>query len=149
MWLLWWVLLMSFWVILDDSVELDELLAGAGAAALGAFVAELAAYQAASQVRMRIDWVIPALGLPRPIARDTGLLFIALWKRLAHGQQPRSGFREEAVRFGPDTVEGRTRRSLLIAGLSMAPNRFVVGLDSDRDVMVVHELVPTDQEAGR
>jgi hypothetical protein len=33
-WLVWWVLMMSFWVMIDDSVETDELLAGAGAAAL-------------------------------------------------------------------------------------------------------------------
>jgi hypothetical protein len=35
-WATWWVLLMSFWVVLDYSVATDELLAGAGAAALGA-----------------------------------------------------------------------------------------------------------------
>jgi hypothetical protein len=41
-WLVWWVLLMSFWVVVDNSIASDELLAGAGAAALGAFLAELA-----------------------------------------------------------------------------------------------------------
>jgi hypothetical protein len=45
-WLVWWVLLMALWVMLDDSLATDELLAGAGAAALGALVAELATYQA-------------------------------------------------------------------------------------------------------
>ena len=35
-WVTWWVLLMSFWIILDDSIALDELLAGAGAAGLAA-----------------------------------------------------------------------------------------------------------------
>jgi hypothetical protein len=39
-WLVWWVLLMSLWVMLDDSLATDELLAGAGAAALAALVAE-------------------------------------------------------------------------------------------------------------
>lgn len=138
-WILWWVLLMSFWVILDDSIDADELLAGAGAAALGALLAEFATNQAASQVRIRIEWVVPALSLPWQAIRDTGLIFMAL-ARLASGQEPRSGFREEPVRFGPDTAEGRTRRSLLIGGRSVAPTRFVLGLDRDRDVMVIHEL---------
>jgi hypothetical protein len=31
-WLVWWVLLMSLWGALDDSLASDELLAGAGAA---------------------------------------------------------------------------------------------------------------------
>jgi hypothetical protein len=143
---LWWVLLMSFWVILDDSLDTDELLAGAGAAALGAFLAELATYQAASQVRVRIEWLVPAMSLPWKAVRDTGLIFMALWRFLALRREPPGGFREQAVRFGPDTVEGKTRRSLIIGGHSVAPASFVLGLDRDRDVMVMHELATREQE---
>lgn len=138
---------MSFWVILDDSIDVDELLAGAGAAALGAFLAELATYQAGFQVRMRIEWVVPALALPWKLLRDTGVIFLALCRRLILGEVPRSGFREEHVRFGSDSPEGRTRRSLMIGGLSVAPNRFVLGMDRRTDLMVVHELVMGKQEA--
>ena len=34
-----WVLLMSFWMILNNSAALDEVLAGTGAAALAALAA--------------------------------------------------------------------------------------------------------------
>lgn len=139
---------MSFWVILDDSIDTDELLAGAAAAALGAFLAELATHQAASQVRMRIEWIVPAMRLPWHLLRDTGLVFMILWRQLAFGEEPRSVFREEPVRFGPDTVEGRTRRSLLIGGRSVAPTKFVLGMDSDPDVIVVHELARSEQETN-
>jgi hypothetical protein len=44
-WLTWWMLMMSFWVAIDDSLESDELLAGAGAAALAALAAEVITYQ--------------------------------------------------------------------------------------------------------
>lgn len=138
---------MSFWVILGDSIDVDELLAGAGAAAIGAFLVELAAYQANGQVRMRIEWVIPALALPWKLVRDTGVIFMALLRRLCLGEVPRSGFREEPVRFGPDSAEGRTRRSLIIGGFSVAPNRFVLGMDRRAGVMVIHELVTGKQEA--
>ena len=63
-WLVWWVLLMSFWVVLDDSIALDELLAGAGAAALGAFLAELAAHQTGTRFRPRIEWWPRPSGCP-------------------------------------------------------------------------------------
>jgi multisubunit Na+/H+ antiporter MnhE subunit len=139
---------MLFWVILDDSFATDELLAGAGAAAIGAFLAELAVYQAASQVRLRAEWLVPALGLPWRLVRDTGVVFGALMRRLTRGELPSSGFREQPVRFGPDSAEGKTRRSLLIGGLSVAPNSFVLGLDRQTGVMVVHELVTTEREAG-
>jgi hypothetical protein len=148
-WLIWWVLLKSFWVILDDSIALDELLAGAGAAALGAFLAELISHQAATRFRMRVEWLVPALGLPAQVARDTVIVFGALWRRLAHGTLPPSGFREVPVRYGGNSAEDRTRRVLLVGGRSVAPNSFALGIDEKRDVMVVHQLVIPDGEPRR
>jgi multisubunit Na+/H+ antiporter MnhE subunit len=146
-WLTWWVLLMSFWVMLDDSIATDELLAGAGAAALAAFLAELVTYQAAARLRMRAEWVAPALGIPGQVARDTVIVFAALWRRLVHGQEPPSGFRQLPVRYGDDTAAGKTRRTLLIGGTSLAPNTIAAGLDKDTGTMVIHQLVVNDEEA--
>jgi multisubunit Na+/H+ antiporter MnhE subunit len=145
-WLAWWVLMMSFWVMIDDSVSTDELLAGAGAAALAAFLAELVTYQAAARFRMRVEWLVPALRLPGQVAQDTVTVYAALWRRLVHGEQPPSAFLELPARFGDDTPEGVTRRVLLIGGQSVAPNTFVLGMDKDLGVMVVHRLV--SREAG-
>jgi multisubunit Na+/H+ antiporter MnhE subunit len=140
-WLVWWVLMMSFWVMLDDSINTDELLAGAGAAVLAATLAELVTYQAASRFRMRIEWVVPALRLPGQVARDTVTVYAALWRCLTRGEQPSSAFLELPARFGDDSPEGVTRRTLLIGGTSVAPNTFALGIDKDTDVMVVHRLV--------
>lgn len=147
-WLVWWVLLMSFWIVVDDSIARDELLAGAGAAALGAFLAELVTYQAATRFRMRAEWLTPALRLPVQVMLDTVTIFAALWRQLIHGEQPDSGFRELPVRFGDDSDEGVTRRALYVGGRSVAPNTFVLGIDSGRDVMIVHQLVVTEGEAA-
>ena len=76
-WAVWWVLLMSFWEILNDSIAADEVLAGAGAAALGATLAELIAYQAAARLRMRIEWAAPAVYLPGQVLSDTVTVFAA------------------------------------------------------------------------
>lgn len=148
-WLVWWVLLMSFWVILDDSIALDELLAGAGAAALAAFLAELVSYQAATRFRLRVEWLLPALRLPGQVARDTVIVFAALGRRLLRGEQPPSGFREIPVPFGGWGDEDVTRRVLLVGGRSVAPNTFVLGIDSERNVMIVHQLVANEGEAAR
>jgi len=148
-WLVWWVLLMSFWVILDDSIALDELLAGAGAAALAAFLAELVSHQAATRFRMRVEWLVPALRLPGQAVRDTVIVFAALGRRLLCGVQPPSGFREIPVHFGAADDEGVTRRVLLVGGQSVAPNTFVLGIDREREVMVVHQLVVNKGEAAQ
>ncbi|HEY2075935.1 MAG TPA: Na+/H+ antiporter subunit E [Streptosporangiaceae bacterium] len=141
-WFVWWVLLMALWVIADDSVATDELLAGAAAAALAALLAELAGHQAVTRPRLRIAWLGPALRLPVDVARDTAVVFLALGRRLAHGEAPRSAFLEVPVRFGQQTNEGAARRALLVAGRSLAPNRLALGLDAQRNVLVVHQLVP-------
>jgi multisubunit Na+/H+ antiporter MnhE subunit len=140
-WLVWWVLLMSLWVMLDDSLAADELLAGAGAAAIAALVAELAGYQAATRFRMRLRWLVPALRLPGQVADDMVTVYAALWRRLIRGEQPNSAFVTERVRFGDDTPAGVTRRVLLIGGRSIAPNAFALGIDRGSETMVLHQLV--------
>src|SRR5271155_96624 len=78
-WLVWWVLLMSLWVMLDDSLATDELVALARAAAPAAWVAELAPSQGAARFRMRVRWLVPALRLPGQVAADTVTVYTALW----------------------------------------------------------------------
>lgn len=140
-WLVWWVLMMSLWVMLDDSLATDELLAGAGAAAIAALLAELATYQAATRFRMRIRWLRPALRLPGQVAEDMVTVYAALWRRLVRGEQPDSAFVTEPVRYGDDTPAGVTRRVLLIGGRSIAPNAFALGIDRGSETMILHQLV--------
>jgi multisubunit Na+/H+ antiporter MnhE subunit len=139
-WIGWWIAGMSFWVMLDDSTQFDETLAGAGAAALAALVAEMATYQAAARLKIRAEWFVPALRLPGQVAGDLITVFGALWRKLARGEQPHSAFATIPVRYGDDTTEGVTRRVLMIGGRSLAPNTFVLGIDKDLGVMVVHQL---------
>jgi hypothetical protein len=93
--------------------------------------------------------VAPALGLPGQVVRDTVTVFAALWRQLAHGEQPPSGFRELPTPFGDGSAEGATRRVLLVGGRSVAPNTLALGIDPERDVMIVHQLVVTEGKAAR
>ncbi len=140
-WLAWWVLMMSLWVAIDDSLQFDELLAGAAAAALAALAAETVSYRAAVRLRMRAAWLAEAARLPGRVAHDTVTVFAALARMLATRQPPPGGFRDMEVRYGDDKPLGVTRRMLLTGARSLAPNTIVLGVDAERDVMVVHELV--------
>lgn len=141
-WLTWWVLMMSLWVAADDSFESDELIGGAIVAAVAAFAVELVTGQAETRFRVRAAWLPRALGLPGRVVHDTVVVFGALARSLFTKAPPPSGsFREEPVSYGDDTPLGVTRRVLLIAARSLAPNEFVLGMDSSDDVMVVHRLV--------
>lgn len=147
--MVWWTLLMSFWLLLTGSISLAELLCGAGAAALSASLVEMVQYQAATHFRMRVEWVVPALGLPLELVRDTCIVFEALWDRLVHGREPDSGFREVPKAWGDETPEGVTRRVLLVAGTSLAPNSIVLGIDREAGAMVVHHLVAPRRRPAR
>lgn len=145
-WLVWWILLMSFWVMIDDSVQTDELLAGAGVAATAATVTEVVTYQAATRFRPRIEWLLPAAKLPAQLVRDTWTVFGALYRKLARNENPPSRFITEPFAYGPGTPEGATRRFLVTGARSLAPNSFVVALNADDDTMEVHTLVPPQGE---
>lgn len=148
-WLVWWVLLMGFWVWVDDSVLLAELVVGAIVAAIGASLVEVAQYQAATHVRVRVEWLVPALALPGQVLRGTFVVFAALWRTLVGGEQPPSCFEERPVRWGDGDAGGDTRRALLLGGSSVAPDTFALGMDRDREVMVVHHLVCPPATGGR
>jgi len=141
-WLTWWVLLMSLWVAVDDSLAYDELLVGAGAAALAATAAELASHQAELRFRVRGAWLLRAFSLPGQVVQQTFLVFGALARTVFTKAPPPDGrFRERPVAYGDDTPLGVTRRVLLTGTQSLAPNEFVLGIDAERDVMITHQLV--------
>jgi hypothetical protein len=108
----------------------------------------LAGHQAGIRLRVRAAWLMPAIRLPAEVARDTVIVFAALWRRLARGEEPASGFRELPARYGGDSAAAVTRRALLIGGRSLAPNSFVVGIEAGRDVMLIHQLVVNQGEAA-
>lgn len=139
-WLVWWVLLMAFWVWFDDTLLTSELVVGAIVAALGASLVELAQSQADSHIRIRSEWLAPALKLPLVVARDTWIVFAALAAKLFRGRDPRSEFTEVPARWGEDGPEDAARRAVELWFASFAPNSFALGIDRDRDVMVVHHL---------
>jgi multisubunit Na+/H+ antiporter MnhE subunit len=136
--------MMALWVALDDSLALDELLAGAGAAAIAAAVAQAACYRAGLVYRMRAAWLLPALRLPGQVVADTVAVYLALWRKLSRGEDPQGGFAEVPVDPGEDGPAGIVRRTLIIGGRSFTPNAFVLGIDCERAVMVVHRLVARD-----
>jgi multisubunit Na+/H+ antiporter MnhE subunit len=140
---------MGLWVAVDDNIGLAELGAGAGAAVLAALLAEVALHQAGTRIAVRARWLAAAYRLPGQVLGDTVLVFRALARQLLRGEPPPSGFRELPVRAGDQDREDQggaavTRLVLLVGAGSLAPNTVVLGIDQDRGVMVVHQLVANE-----
>jgi multisubunit Na+/H+ antiporter MnhE subunit len=138
---------MGLWVAVDDNIGLAELGGGAGAAALAALLTETALHQAGTPITVRLRWLAAAWRLPGQVLGDTVLVFRALGRQLIRGETPDSGFRERPVRAGGDSSADVTRRVLLVGANSLAPNTVVLGIDEERDVMIVHQLVAEEGRA--
>lgn len=143
-WSLAWVFAAALYLLLIDITDLPELIVGAGAAVLAATGLEVAREQSIVGERIRSSWL---LRLHRPLLRVPGdiLTVSAMALRAVVRREPAVGsFR--AVRFsaGGDERGEAGRCALAEAAGSFAPNTFVIGVDEHREVVVAHQLRPTE-----
>jgi multisubunit Na+/H+ antiporter MnhE subunit len=142
-WLTWWVLLAALYVLIDDSVLLPELVVGALAAAIGATGATLVHRERQVLLKGDVRWL---RALWRPLAglvADLWPLLRALPRRGGTGGMVEIPF--DATTDGPRNT---ARRALTEALGTLAPNTIVVRIDTDRGVVIAHQLVSTDDPAA-
>ncbi len=80
--------------------------------------------------------------LPWNATRDAGTITWALAKDLLH--LARAGSHLRAIPFrGQSGPCGRLRRVLAVAYTSVTPNSIVIGIDAERKLLLVHQIVPS------
>jgi hypothetical protein len=148
-WLVRWALLAGLWLALTDTQVLPELVAGAVAAAIGATVSGLVTRPGRPKT---VAKSLAVLGVgPRLLARplmwlvvDNRLLALALWRRLVGRRGADGSF--VASRYSASGPQGSAAgRALTEIWGSVAPNRYVVGVDEDERTILVHELIRSDR----
>jgi multisubunit Na+/H+ antiporter MnhE subunit len=147
-WVIWWVLLAALYALLADNPAEPELYTGAGAAAIGATGAVLVRFQRPTLLRPRLRWL---RGAWRPVAglvTDLGPLVLALVETGLLRRPGRSGFVEIPFAVVGDDPEETAYRALTEAFGSLAPNTVVVHVDTDRGVLLAHQLRITDDPAA-
>jgi multisubunit Na+/H+ antiporter MnhE subunit len=132
----------AFYLLLIDTISAPELYAGCGVAVL-AGAGFVAAREDAFPQAIKPQWL---LGGWRVLAALP--LHIALVCRDALAQpftRSSSRGRFRVVRFrGGDAPSDRGRRALAESLGSFAPNTIVIGVDADRELLLVHQLHPRD-----
>jgi multisubunit Na+/H+ antiporter MnhE subunit len=144
-WLRAWVALYVLYVLLVFKTELAELVAGAICAAIAATGAELVRRRADVDFRPGVRWVRALPALARDVVTGTLRMVPLVW-RAARGERIEGRMRY--IRFpgaGRTDAVGQTRRTLEKVLGSVAPNSYVVGFDERHDVVVVHQLEPTEE----
>jgi hypothetical protein len=134
-----WLIFISAWV-------LQEAILGLVAAAIGATAAEAVREQGVAGFRPRARWLWRARVLPWQAVRESGLVLVALARRLTGRAAVHGRFRLVPVELPDDPREQAAKRALLTAGGSFAPNSYVLTIDNRKGLMVTHELVSGDGE---
>ena len=144
-WIAWFLALNLIWLALIDSFVLAEEVLGAFASALAATAAVELGRQRIFKFRPRLRWFLPAGKLPWRTVIETGWILGARARQLAGGPAKRGSFRRVPVTLPVDEIEAATKRALLTAGLSFPPNSYVLEIDSDREEMLLHQLIDPDR----
>jgi multisubunit Na+/H+ antiporter MnhE subunit len=141
------VLAGALYLLLIDTVDLPELYAGAAAAALAAIAFEASREQGLSEAAIRLRWLaglarIVLVKVPADILRVSLAALLELAALPLGSPRARRGvLRAVPFRHGPvDGSRDAGRRALAEAGGSLAPNTIVIGIDPDRDLLLVHQL---------
>lgn len=143
-WASWWSVSAAIYLVLVDTVVLPELVTGAVIATIAASLATLVRAQRRVVIRPRVGWLV---GLWRPLARYPRDMW-TLTRALARRHPVEGKLYALPFRPGSDDAHSAARRVLGPSAGSFAPNTFVVGLDPESGVLLVHQLVPSDDPAA-
>ncbi len=145
-WLIWFVVLNLLWLALISAWVTAEAVLGAFASALAATAAMAVRSQHLIVFKPRRSWLARARSLPLRSVRESGWVLAALLRQLAGGEPARGRFRNVAVSLPDDPDEAATKRALLTIGDTFPPNSYVLEIDPERELMLVHELIPRESE---
>lgn len=90
-------------------------------------------------------WLILARRIPGQAVADTARVLAAAIGRSA----PSGVFRPVHFEAGGDDPVSGSRRALVIAGASIAPNSYIAELEMEDEKLLTHQLVATDEPPGR
>lgn len=142
-----WTFAAAVYLLLIDTTDVPELIVGAVAALLGAIATELSRDPRVAVERAPL---IAFARLHRPLLRvpsDTVLLSRAVVARVRGRRVSVGAFRSAPFRCSP-AHERSDRRALAEIAGSLAPNTVVVGIDTEAQRLIVHQLVVTSGRGG-
>ncbi len=142
-WAVTWVILTGLYLLLVvDSIDMSELITGIVAAAVGATAATAVRSQRLVVFRPRLRWALGLWRLPLQATLDTGILVAVLWRRLVLRRPVGGSFRAVPFRATGEDPEAAARRAVAKGVGSFAPNTYVLDIDRDHELILVHQLVP-------
>ena len=139
-WLGWWCVLWPLWLVFVGAWDLVDAVAGIGAAALAGAAAlvvhELGLLSFAPSAR----GFAGLARVPLQVFVDFGILVAALVRRLG-GRPVRGVFLAKELPARGAGREAAFARALAAVAATYSPNAYVVDVDLERNVVLMHDLV--------
>jgi hypothetical protein len=137
-WLVMWVALFWLWLLLAGDWNRIEIIAAACGASVAATIGEIARTRADVAPRVPLRWFARAWSVPHQIVIDFGIVTWALARSLVGRRVVRGEFRAHPFPAG----EGSGVRAWAVWTAQFSPNAYVVEIDTERELVLVHDLVP-------
>lgn len=134
--------LIGLWMLFVSQLQLAEFAAGVCGAALGAAGDGIVKSKRFAKFRPRLRWLWLFLWEPWYVLTGSAAIFWALARRLA-GKKSEAQFRVVPFQAGGDDSEAAARRALAITLTTIPPNFIVIGINKERNFMLVHQVSPT------
>ena len=141
-WVLWWASLALLWLLYQGEWNSIQLYAAASAGAVSATVAMLVRAYARPRVRFERRWLAHVARVPLDVLVEFVVVTRVLVRALAERRVPTGEFRAVPFPAGGSRPAERGRRALVTMAMGYSPNSYVVDIDEDQGLALVHLLSP-------
>lgn len=141
-WIGFWLCCFWLWLLLAGEWNRIEWIAAASAATLAATVAEFGRSLAGVGVRVPLRWVGRAWSAVPMVVIDFGIVLWALVLSGVRREVVRGRFRSHPFPPGEPGRDTPGIRAWAELTATLSPNAYVVGIDPERQRVLLHDLVP-------
>ncbi len=140
--LLVWVALLGLWFFFIFQFSISELVVGAAASSITLFALHRSLCAAPIAADLQPTWLATICSVPGMTGEGLRMLVAALARHL-RGEPSRSVWQDIPFHPAGSDREKAGRRALATLFTTFAPNSYVVGIDTQKNAMLVHSLEDT------
>jgi hypothetical protein len=137
----WWCAFWGLWFAFTGEWNRIEWVAAACAATLSSVIAALVVGRGLVDARVTLEVALAAALVPWRVVQEFGILVVFLVRSLAARGGRQGQFRALDWPSSGKTPADRGRRAFISIAATFSPNSYVVHMDEDDDVALVHDLV--------